>query len=106
MSLITWTEEQSDDAKKREVNIFLLNTTPETIKEMDAELPTDIHMVELRQGDETIYDAVRAYKMSSIFDVYYDKLQGEAEIVSIKSGYGRIKPKLYGYQSPESSKKK
>ena len=106
MSLITWTEEQREDAKKREVNIFMLNTTPETIKEMDAELPTDIHMVELRQGDETIYDAVRAYKMSSIFDVYYDKLQGEAEIVSIKSGYGRIKPKLYGYQSPESSKKK
>ena len=106
MSLITWTEEQREDAKKREVNIFMLNTTPETIREMDAELPTDIHMVELRQGDETIYDAVRAYKMSSIFDVYYDKLQGEAEIVSIKSGYGRIKPKLYGYQSPESSKKK
>lgn len=106
MSLITWTEEQREDAKKREVSIFMLNTTPETIREMDAELPTDIHIVELRQGDETIYDAVRAYKMSSIFDVYYDKLQGEAEIVSIKSGYGRIKPKLYGYQSPESSKKK
>jgi len=106
MSLITWTEEQREDAARREVKIFMLNTTPEAIKEMDAELPTDIHIVELRQGEETIYDAVRSYKMSSIFDVYYDKLQGEAEIVSIKNGYGRIKPKLYGYQAPESSKKK
>lgn len=106
MSLITWTDEQREDAARREVTIFMLNTTPDAIKEIDADLPTDIHLVELRKGEETTYDAVRAYKMSSIFDVYYDKLQGEAQVVAITSGYGRIKPKLYGYQAPDSSKKK
>ena len=106
MSLITWTDEERENAQKREVTILALNTSPESIQEQDAELPTDIHLVELRKGDETIYDAVRAYKMTSIFDVYYDKLQGEAQVVAITNGYGRIKPKLYGYTAPETTSKK
>ena len=34
--------------------------------------------------------------MVDIFDEYYDKLKGKGEIVSIKSGYGRIRPILFG----------
>ena len=105
MTLIAWTEEEREAATKSDVTIFMLNTDPQTIREMDAELPSDIHIVELRQGEETIYDAVRAYKKCDIFDVYYDKLKGAAQVVSITNGYGRIKPKLYGYQAPPSSKK-
>ena len=106
MTLIAWTEEEREAATRSDVTIFMLNTTPEDIKEMDAELPTDVHIVELRQGEETIYDAVRAYKKVDIFDVYYDKLKGQAEVVAITNGYGRIKPKLFGYQAPPETKKK
>ena len=109
--LITWTDEERAAAQRGDVNIFILNTTPETIKEMDKELPTDTHIIEYVIDGETSYDAVRGYKMSDIFNVYYDKFKSDgvtAQINAITSGYGVIKPKLYGYKSPESttSKKK
>lgn len=107
--LIDWTDEERRAAQRGDVNIFMLNTSPEAIKEMDKELPTDTHIIEYVIGGETSYDAVRGYKMSDIFNVYHDKFKRDsitASIVSIKSGYGVIKPKLYGYQAVESSKKK
>ena len=107
--LINWTDEERAAATRGDVNIFMLNTTPETIKEMDAELPTDTHIIEYVIDGETSYDAIRGYKKSDIFDLYYDKFKRDgipAQVVAISNGYGRIKPKLYGYQSPETSKKK
>ena len=62
----------------------------------DSELPTDVHIVTYSVGGEKYFDAVRAYSKVDIFDAYYDKLRGIGTIHSIKSGYGRIKPKLYG----------
>ena len=62
----------------------------------DSQLPTDIHIVTYTMDGETVYDVVRAYTMVDIFDAYYDKLVGRGEVLKIKSGYGRIKPKLYG----------
>lgn len=107
--LINWTDEERESCKRRDVNIFILNTTPQDIKEMDADLPTDTHIIEYVVDGETTYDAVRAYKKSNIFDEYYDKFKREdipAKVVSISNGYGRIKPKLYGYKAPDSSSKK
>ena len=62
----------------------------------DSQLPTDVHIVTYSVGGEKYFDAVRAYNKVDIFDAYYDKLKGIGTIHSIKSGYGRIKPKLYG----------
>lgn len=62
----------------------------------DSQLPTDVHIVTYSVGGEKYFDAVRAYSKVDIFDAYYDKLRGIGTIHSIKSGYGRIKPKLYG----------
>ena len=70
---------------------------------MRSELPTDIHLVEYVKGNDLFLDAVRAYKMSEIFDYYYDSLNEAAqagaitnfEIRSITSGYGNIKPKNF-----------
>lgn len=107
--LINWTEEERNSCTKRDVNIFMLNVDPQEIREMDAELPTDTHIIEYVVDGETTYDAARAYKKSNIFDEYYDKFKRDgisAQIVAITNGYGRIKPKLFGYQSPEPSKKK
>ena len=59
-------------------------------------LPSDVHIVTYVIGDTTYYDAVRAYTMVDIFDAYYDKLKDTGTIVKIKSGYGSIRPNLYG----------
>ena len=41
-------------------------------------------------------DAVRAYTKVDIFDSYYDKLGKDNPIHSIKSGYGKVRPNLFG----------
>ena len=109
--LINWTDEEREAATRGDVNIFILNTTPEVIKEMDSELPSDTHLIEYTIDGKTSYDAVRGYKMSDIFNVYYDKFKRtehediRPQIVKITSGYGVIRPNLYGYKAVESSKK-
>ena len=63
----------------------------------DTKLPTDIHLVTFTTADgKTITDAVRAYTMVDIFDVYYDRVGKEGAIHSIQAGFGRIRPNLYG----------
>jgi hypothetical protein len=86
-----------------DIIVFMEKVTREEIAEMRSELPTDIHLVEYVKGNDLFLDAVRAYKMSEIFDYYYDSLDEAAqagaitnfEIRSITSGYGQIKPKLF-----------
>ena len=62
----------------------------------DTELPTDVHIITFTKDGERQFDAVRAYSKADIFDEYYDKLGRDNPIHSIESGYGRVKPKLYG----------
>ena len=62
----------------------------------DKNLPSDIHIITYTKDGTVYYDAVRAYTITDIFDEYYDKLGKSNPIQSIKSGYGRIKPLLYG----------
>ena len=55
-------------------------------------LPTDIHLVEYEVEGKLYVDAIRAYKMSDIFDGYYDKLK-RPEVVELSQhlsplGYG------------------
>ena len=62
----------------------------------DDKLPSDTHLITYtKEGKEQI-DAVRAYTMVDIFDSYYDKLGKNNPIHSIKSGFGKIRPNLYG----------
>lgn len=74
--------------------------TPDTFD--DSCLPSDIHVVTYKIEDEVKFDAVRAHTKVDIFDEYYDKLKGTGEIISIQSGYGRIRPNLYGKIKSES----
>ena len=62
----------------------------------DNRLPSDVHIVTYVIGDTNYYDAVRGYTMVDIFDAYYDKLKGTGTISKIKSGYGKVRPNLYG----------
>ena len=56
---------------------------------------TDIHIITFTKDGVKQFDAVRAYNKVDIFDEYYDKL-GKDNYHSIESGFGRIKPVLYG----------
>ena len=62
----------------------------------DKELPTDVHLITYSLDGHTVVDAVRAYTMVDIFDAHYDKLGKLNTVSEIKSGYGKIKPKLFG----------
>ena len=84
----------ADEKRLLKCNIFDQNIDPNNLGEPN--LPTDIHLVEY-EVDGTLYvDSVRAYKKVDIFDAYYDKLSAVGgKMISITSGFGRIKPKLF-----------
>lgn len=87
----------------KDVIVFMEKVTREEIESMRSELPSDIHLIEYVKGQDLFLDAVRAYKKSEIFDLYYDTLNEAAksgaisnfEIRSITNGHGSIKPKLF-----------
>ena len=87
--------------KSHDVILVRENTTVQSIKDDTKTLPTDIHLIEYDVDGQTKIDAVRAFKMSDIFDAYYDL--GIKNVHSITSGYGSIKPKLYTAPKPEDS---
>ena len=62
----------------------------------DKGLPTDIHIVTYTFDGETKHDAVRGYTMVDIFDAYHDKVRKHGAVVKIASGYGNVRPNLYG----------
>ena len=60
-------------------------------------LPSDTHVVMYVVEGKTLYDAVRAYTKVDIFDCYYDKVKTHnGSILDIRSGYGNIRPNMYG----------
>jgi len=62
----------------------------------DKGLPTDVHIVTYIFDGETKYDVVRGYTMVDIFDAYHDKVRKHGKVVKIASGYGNVRPNLYG----------
>lgn len=76
------------------IQVVERNICPDTFD--DGHLPNDVHIITFTKDGVRQFDAVRAYTKADIFDEYYDKLGKGNPIHSIESGYGRIKPKLYG----------
>jgi len=62
----------------------------------DKNLPTDVHLVTFTLDGNTQVDAVRAYAMVDVFDDYYDRINDKGTVLKIESGFGKIKPRLYG----------
>ena len=88
--------------KKYDVILMFDNTTRETVRNEEGELPSDVHVVTYSEGGDTKFDAVRAYKQVDIFDGYYDR---GLTILDIESGYGKIKPNLFNAQKEDKEKK-
>jgi hypothetical protein len=76
------------------VILLMQETSEDEVNDLSSELPTDCHIINYRYPDGAAgCDAVRSYSSSDIFDAYHD---AGLTVLSIKSGWGSIKPKLYG----------
>ena len=84
------------------LNILKENCDPK--KENNSALPYNAYLVQYKAGeDETRWDLTMAYKMSEIFDHYYDKYKN---VLAIIQSDGRVAPKLWIDPSKPQPKKK
>ncbi len=83
-----------DELSLLKCKIFKQNVV---VNELDeSTLPTDLHMVEYEVDGKLYVDSVRAHKAVDIFDPYYDKITSVGgKLISISSGYGKIRPNLF-----------
>ena len=94
-------EEKTILPSKYGCEILLEKTTLERAK--DSSFPSDAYLIWYEDNDITNIDLVRG-KRVCIFDMYYDKY-GPGAVQKIDFGYGRVNPKLWGYQKPEKKRK-
>ena len=84
------------------LNILKENCDPK--KENNSALPYNAYLVQYKAGkDETRWDLTMAYKMSEIFDHYYDKYKS---VIAIVQSEGRVTPKLWNQPKPPSKPNK
>jgi hypothetical protein len=95
-------EERSILPKSYGCEILFEKTTLQQIK--DPSLPSDAYIVTYCVNNGTYMDLCRGTRVR-IFDFYYDRF-GPESVIKIDFGYGRINPKLWGYQKSDKKKKK
>ena len=75
-----------------------------TLEEVSkTEYPNDAFIVKYHVDDKVCFDLTRGSR-TALFDMYYDKFK--KELKEINWGKGTISPKIWGYKSPQSKKKK
>lgn len=91
-----------DHLLKYDCHLLMEECSHEELRDLDGDLPSDTHLV-MHQSESGLefVTAIRAFKMSDIFDALYD--MGH-QVTRIAQGYGMIKPKLYGYQVAKSER--
>ena len=73
-------------------------------KAEDKSLPYTAYLVTYKVDGVETYDIATCGKTTDLFDHYYDTYK--ENFIRFDQAQGRISPKLYGYKSPETSKKK
>jgi hypothetical protein len=102
-SLETWSLQERETFRSRYgCEILKHNCTLEEAK--DTQVPNDAYIVTYTCNNKICYDLTRSAKRVNIFDMYYDNLG--SVIKSIDWGYGKINPKIWGYQPSKSKKRK
>ena len=96
-------EEKSISSNEYGCEILLEKTTIE--KSKDPSFPNDAYLIWYVVNKEQYIDLTRCGKKSSLFDMYYDTY-GPGTVQKIDFGYGRVNPRLWGYQKTEKRKKK
>ena len=86
------------------VTLNILKENCDLQKDNNTALPYNAYLVQYKAGeDETRWDLTMAYKMSEIFDHYYDKYKS---VLAIKQSDGRVAPKMWSDPSKPQPKKK
>jgi len=99
----TWTLQERESLRSRYgCQILKHNCTLEEAKVTDV--PTDAYIVTYMIDGKVCYDLTRCGKRVDLFDMYYDNIGNS--ILSIKWGYGKINPKVWGYEAPKNKKRK
>jgi hypothetical protein len=99
----TWTLQERESLRSRYgCEILKHNCTLEEAKVTDV--PKDAYIVTYVMDGKICYDLTRSGKKVNLFDMYYDSM-GDV-IRSIEWGYGKINPKLWGYEAPKTKKRK
>jgi hypothetical protein len=99
----SWTlSEKESSRQKYGCEILLENGSFEQVCTKDA--PNDARIVTYEVDGQIRYDLTRGSKVSKIFDMYWDKFRNG--IKKIEFGHGNISPKLWGYKTPETKKRK
>ena len=87
-------EIRSDVLSSNRISVLIEELNLETLNH--AEWPSDLHLVEYELDGTTYAAGVRAHSKVDIFDCYWDHLHPlGGKVVTIKSGLGTIKPKLW-----------
>ena len=79
----------------KDTHIIHANISEAELKSQESTLPSDCHLVRWRKPSwkkKSAISAVKAYRMTDIFDLFHDK---GLVVLEIKQGYGRIKPRLW-----------
>jgi len=95
-------EEKNILPSKYGCEILLEKTTLERAK--DSSFPNDAKLIWYKVDGQMHMDLTRCSKTSRLFDMYYDRY-GPGAVQKIDFGYGRVNPKLWGYQKPEKKRK-
>ena len=99
---MVWSKEEKDTLKQKYGSEILIeNGSFEDVNTRQA--PTDAYIIKYMYDDQVRYDLTRGTRIK-LFDMYWDKFK--AALQSIEYGKGSIKPNLWGYQAPKSTKKK
>lgn len=82
--------------------IILEKTTLEQAK--NSSFPSDAVLITYVVDGETYLDLTRGTRVR-IFDMYHDTY-GLGALKKINFGYGKLNPKLWGYQKPEKKSRR
>ena len=97
-----WTKEEKENSKtKYACEILVSNGTLADVH--NTQTPSDAWIIKYTVDDKDLLDLTRGSK-TKLFDMYWDKFKNGLK--SIEYGDGTISPKLWGYQSTTSKKKK
>ena len=97
-----WSKEERESSKQKYAcEILVSNGTLSDVHTTQA--PNDAWVVTYYVNTKKILDLSRGTR-TKLFDMYYDKFKGGLK--SIEYGKGTVSPKLWGYQTAPSRKKK
>ena len=97
-----WTPSEKENLKELYgCEILVENGTAEEVS--NRQFPNYARIVSYEVEGKMRYDLTRGEKVSKIFDMYWDKFRDGVKKIGF--GYGKINPRLWGYQ-PKSKKRK